>query len=294
MEKFDVIKTLVEEYRASIIRTRQILIIINVISVIFLVGYFNHRFTWLRHIGTLPVAEKVEKDSRPSTYLEFQNPGKGNIIDVREELVKNKIGGDFMFVDINVIGTKIFIDDLPLLGGVALLIVMTWFQYAIRRERGIVCRIKAKAKGESSKHIVEYLFYSTSFRSIFNTIDGIDKPNIDGFRDKYNSKLLKAVKILLVFAPAILLSFIVIHDVIETFLLPNILLCSGDISLFLYLIKEEKIGQIVEIGIRLLMAILLINYSIRRTIRVIQINKEIETSMVKVSEYYIQLNGGKL
>lgn len=294
MDKFDVIKILVEEYRASIIRTRQILIIINIISVVFLVGYFNHRFTWLRHIGTLPVSEIKEKDSRPSTYLEFQNPGMGKIIDIREELVKNKIWGDFMFVDINVIGTKIFIDDLPLLGGVALLIVMTWFQYAIRRERGIVFRIKAKAKAESSKDIVEYLFYSTSFRSIFNTINGIDKPNIEDFRDKYNSKLLQTVKFLLVFAPVVLLSFIVIHDIIETFFLPNILLRSGDISLFRYLIKEEKIGQIVEIGIRLLMAIILINYSIRRTIRVIQINKEIEASMKKVSEFYIELNGGKL
>ncbi len=296
MDKKTVYQNLVTDYKVSITRTRNVFIIVNVISIIFLVGYFNHRWTWLRHLSTPSYSEtKIDSTatgSRPKDYLEFVNPGKKtDILDIREQLIKESLGSEFKFVKINLIGTKIFIDDLPILGGIALLIVMTWFQYVIRREKGITVAISQKIQSEDSKDSIEYLFYGTAFNEIFNTIPGIDVPLDDDFHDKWESDLLIWVRRLMLFAPSILLGLIIAHDFTETFIQTNVIADGKSYRLFKYLVHNDHFGQVAEIFIRLGISIFLVYYSFMRTVRVIQLNKELGRHMKIIQDKFIEKIG---
>lgn len=287
-----ILKGLVNEFSKAIIRTRNVFVIINIISIVFLVGYFNHRWTWLRHIAPLSYSEmrldNSGTENRPPEYLEYNNPGENSgVIDIREELIKSSIGGDFKFVKFNLIGTKIFVDDLPILGGVALLIIMIWFQYVIRREKGIAVAISKRVEKEESPEIVRFLFYGTAFNEIFNSIPGIDQTDDENHSSDFEARVLVFMRRLMLFAPAILLALIIVHDFLETFIQRNLIVEGEKIQLFNYLVNEKHIGQIVEIFVRLFLSLALVGFSFHRTVRVVQINKKLKEHMDKIQKKFL-------
>lgn len=296
MESNEVYRGLVEHYKTSIQRTRSVFLVLNVVSVIFIVGYFNHRLTWLRHIVPPSVASSslpqggTTAPNRPEDYLELTDPGtiSNGGIDLRRELVEQSINGDFKFVKFNLIGTKVFVDDLPIIGGMTLMVILTWFQYVIRREKGVAVVISKKVQKETDPGAIEYLFHGTAFNEIFNSVDGIDRPSDPNFIDNSESSLLKGVRRFMLYAPTIVLALIVGHDFVETFIQHNVVLDGKAMKLISYL-SEYHTDQLIEVYLRLLVSIGLIVFAIQRTRHILMLNSELGRHMKIIEDRYLAL-----
>jgi predicted negative regulator of RcsB-dependent stress response len=258
MEKKKVYELLIDAHRISTTRSRQVFAIINIITVVFLLAYFNYRWTWQRHSVEfygqgLPYktdTTKVDKDIKERQIASFPNYESYNREVTMDEILRKKTR-DFRlenevyvtnrFVNLNFIGSKIYIDDLPTLGGLALGIVMTWFYYLRRRELGVVRQVRnyLREQKETDPEVIAFVYFGISFNQVFNTVMGTDE-KADSKANNYQSLKSANWKIMghlrrlnsffekklfthklavnsLVYAPVFILILIVVHDTYETF-----------------------------------------------------------------------------
>lgn len=232
MEK--TVTTLLEAYKESAKRTRNIFSIINIASILLLISFFNYRFSWQRHLsGRIQFMENkyewnenyIDKITAVKQWLE-SNPNitydsvKLNSALRKLDTLPYYSGNqnsehkepESYFLSIPIIGIKIYIQDIPLLGGFATSILLTWFFYARRREKSIMNELAEKMKNCKNQYpdLVSQIFYGISFNAIFNTVPILDNDSKVKFK-----KLSKAVVYTLIFAPVILLGIIQIWDTIE-------------------------------------------------------------------------------
>ena len=160
---------LINAYSKATSRTRGIFVILQLVTIVFVIAYFNHRYTWLRRNIEAYKVENGDKSQQEISTV------KDNIDFYYKVYAYSKeLRGDLKFIDFELVGVKIYIEDLPLLGSIALTIIMTWFFYVNRRESGIIKEIAQKVSKEKEPGMIEYLFYGTSFNLVFNTIKTID------------------------------------------------------------------------------------------------------------------------
>lgn len=198
---------LIDAYTKATSRTRGIFVILQMVTIIFVIGYFNHRFSWLRRNID---AYKIENGNRPEQDL---TTVKDNIDFYYKVYAYSKeLRGDMKFIDFDLVGVKIYIEDLPFLGSIALTILMTWFFYVNRRESGIIKEIAQKVSKETDPNMIEYMFYGTSFNLVFNTIKTIDNEEIS-----FSQLMSIYIRRILLFLPSIMLLVILSHDMVETF-----------------------------------------------------------------------------
>ena len=246
------LETLVESYLSSANRARRVFLVSNITTVLLLVTYYNLHWTWLRHLADPQGVEAT----RPAGYLQFYTLNADstvNLVDVRGDMV-GQLGRDFLFADFALVGAKIFAHDIPILGGVALSIIMTWYFYARRRERGVMKEIASVVEGEENPETVRYVFYGISFNLIFNTVPGIDAGR-SGPSRRFANTILKS----LFYAPCVIMTLIIGHDVFETFY-KN--MHTQEYPLYRYLLVDVRGGkQLFEVGVRLFISAMLLAYS---------------------------------
>lgn len=281
---------LIDHYKNSIERTRRVFIALNIVTIIFLIGYFNYRWSWLRHLTSeSPTEYNLCLDnntlSRPDNYLEFADPGDPDKkIDIRRKMIEDNLGDKFKFINIDLIGSRIFIDDLPILGGITIMVMLTWFFYVIRREKGIAHEISRRITNDDDINSIRYLFYGTAFNEIFNSIKVID---YDGNSELNNigNNILKSIRRLLLFAPTLILILIVTHDLKETFFTIRF---EMKLTLWEYLVSHQQGGQLAEIVIRLLFSFIFILFGLIMTFGILRINRKIAEYMDVIERKYLQ------
>ncbi len=234
MEK--IIETLLDAFKESAKRTRNIFSIINIASILLLIGFFNYRFSWQRHLtGRVHYMEQtyqwnqqhldkvdivcnwLELDSNKTIMYDKERlvaaVAKIDTLKIYDEKPSNEHKEpDSYFLSIPIIGIKIYIQDIPLLGGFATSILLTWFFYARRREKSIINELSKKIKLCKFHYpdLISQIFYGISFNAIFNTIPKLDNDSRVRFR-----VLSKLTIYLLILAPSILLFGIQVWDSIE-------------------------------------------------------------------------------
>jgi len=98
----------------------------------------------------------------------------------RDKEFKNETSVDDTTLDsiqLPLLNARIYIQDMAILGGFAVLILLIWLYYVRRRETGILKEIKnfvVKSKENISEDDKRMLIYTISFNSIFNNINLID------------------------------------------------------------------------------------------------------------------------
>ena len=282
MEKEKNIEKLVEQYSKSALRARRIFLISNITAILLFTGFFNLKWTWLRHF-----AESV----RPQHYLDLELEHSGykctipahancaespDVVKMREEFAR-VWATDFQFVDFRLVGAKIFVDDLPLLGGAALAVIMTWYYFARRRERGVVKELAAIAARETDYELIRFIYYGVSYSLIFNTIAEIDESDRG-----VNRGFARAVIGILFYAPCIVVVTIILNDVWQTANAPV-----GMGNLLDYLAYEEQYWQIGEIFIRTTFACGFLVYSAQQVSNVRRLSAEDLRFRRQIEERYL-------
>jgi len=247
---------LISSYSGSAHRTRKIFIILNIVSIILMIAFFNSNYSWLRHKET-----KYIKD-----YLDLQNSNiiSDNAVTIKQKLdIQNrqrlieKNAVDHRFLNIDLVGIVIYVEDLPLLGSFALAILLTWFFYSIRRETGIIREIQKRINTESDKNIVDYVFYGVSFKLLFNTIENVDE------KQSVAHLIAVYVRRLLLYFPTIVLICVAMVDIHETFF---------DTSPNTWTIFSDDLGIIMEILLRTLLPVALLIYCFILTKSIVQLS----------------------
>lgn len=252
MNKSRNIEKLIDQYVEAAARARRIFLVSNITAILLLVAYFNLHWTWLR---------RIPFSIRPDNYLSVAPPSPSVLgyalssrelaerkemvddtrhVDMRREFALAWVR-DFQYADFRLIGAKIFVDDIPLLGGAALAVIMTWYYFARRRERGIIKEISAQAKKEKDPEIVRYIFYGVSFNLIFNTVDTVDDTD-----ETWRRRLARFLILGLFYAPCAVMALIIIHDLYQTVSAP----LEEWSTLLIFLLAHDQIGQLSEIGVR--------------------------------------------
>ena len=132
-------------------------------------------------------------------------------------------------IEVPILGIQIYIEDMPILGGLGITLLLLWFYFVRRRERSIVKMLHSVAtyaKPQEKKYQIKKIYTSLAFSQLFNTIPNIDNFAKSNFRNPI-SKLLsflnvnwpsaKIFSFLMPFVPCGVIAFVLIVDFIETF-----------------------------------------------------------------------------
>lgn len=254
---------LIPLYKSAAARARRVFLVSNIVSVLLLVAYFNHRWTWLRNL----VRETPSTVVRPDEYMVFYGSSDDQRIDGLYELAKTS-QTDFRFADFGLIGAKIFVDDLPILGGAATTIIMTWYYFARRRERNImkaIRRLAGRLRGASLESVV----YKTSLGLMFNTVVGFESaPRGVGRIAAFGVRSL-------IFGPCIVIFLIIGHDFYETFVTPHLRVdLQPPITLFAYMHSAGLERQAREAILRVVVAVLFLSLSFALSQKVNRLSRE--------------------
>lgn len=267
---------LLESYKASTQRTRNIFSALNIALLILLISFFNYRLSWQNNEASgapkrYSIYELQYKYLDKASYLITWLDNKSipydscklkcaiKSIDFTYQIdtiscnCKKFLGvspiepasfaEDFKYLTIPIIGIKIYIQDLPLLGGFALSILLTWYVYARRREKSIVKKISGiiltqarKSQSTASKApATEVIDQNTNdsqapkrlrstdpdlldtvgiaYNNIFSTIPNIDDDEVIKFK---KISISKSILYFLIFSPCILLFIVQCWDTYET------------------------------------------------------------------------------
>lgn len=253
MNKAKNIEKLVEQYADAATRARRIFLISNITAILLLTAYFNLHWTWLRRIpfGLRPDNYLVLVPPSPSTSESALSSAEiaersrkiddPDAVDMRREFALTWTR-DFQYADFRLVGAKIFVDDIPLLGGAALAVIMTWYYFARRRERGIIKEISQLAHKERDPEIVRYIFYGVSFSLIFNTVSVVDDTD-----ESWGRRFARLLVLGLFYAPCAVMALIILHDFYQTAAVP---IEEGD-TLLVFLLAHGQFEQLTEISVRL-------------------------------------------
>lgn len=243
--KYSIDKTL-ELHKQATSRTRKIFLILNVCSILLLISLFNYKWSWRLHESEhsdvnyftyeyqqrhLDKAKKVwswaekvpvysgEMKKKLRYVVSTLNDCQQNKCDtvsgcteyLKVEPKKPSIpDSDMLFIDLPFIGIKIYVQDIPFLGGFAIAILLTWYFYARRREKGFVKKLYVALHAEGTLSTKDKIYNEVVDNSIFNTIPEID----DDIKIRFK-KLSDSFVSFLMVCPVILIGLYQFYDIKE-------------------------------------------------------------------------------
>ncbi len=243
--KYSIDKTL-ELHKQATARTRKIFLILNVCSILLLISLFNYKWSWRIHeseysdtndftyeyhqrhldkaqrvlawVDTIDLHFEVKKEKLAyvvSTLNDDQQNKKDSTPLSRKYLKvepkkPSQPDSDMLFIDLPFIGIKIYVQDVPFLGGFAIAILLTWYFYARRREKGFVKKLYIALKGEGTNSARDKIYNEVVDNSIFNTIPEID----DDIKIRFK-KLSDSFISFLMMCPVILIGIYQFYDIKE-------------------------------------------------------------------------------
>lgn len=244
----NIISSILNSYKDTAQRTRIIFSTLNVASIILLIGFFNYRLSWVNFesgnlvkrynvyelqeryfdkaimLRTFLKDKKIEYDTCKLDFAikKFYSLKDTITCDVSRYIaippvVASNNKEDFSLLTIPVIGVKLYIQDLPLLGGFAVAILLTWYYYARRREKSIVIAMSEKIdinQEAIDSEIKASTANGIAFSTIFSTIEKVDDKKDVIFK---NTKFSENILSFLFFAPTMLLIIILVWDTIESY-----------------------------------------------------------------------------
>lgn len=201
-------------------------------AVVLSVGAFNYRLSWLnvkefrdKQVNhAIEFAEPIDPahyESEADALVAALNRESGNWDPEYQRTLYHEIyDGLFKTIDIPIIGLEIYVEDLPLIGAFGVSVILLWFRFARRRERGIMLKLQRKAEyySRSPKNfsLVEFIYVSAAFNQVFNTVSGIDV-KMGKVGTFHRSSLARYYLNWLVALPLIMLSTVVSLDIYETY-----------------------------------------------------------------------------
>ncbi len=196
------IKTRIEAVRDAIKRSRLAFLVCNVGSASVLLAAWNAYFSWYRYFAiktsfaTNPVTEEVQK-----------------------ELLKGWV--DSHVITISLLGIRIGVSDLALVGSVALFVVTAWYFYSVRKENHLI-GVLLRDTQHTEAQIRRYVYHGVSAYMVFITMTFDDTPirNLGpGGQQKAIFFLRPAMKILH-FLPALVIAVLIAMDFLTVWWLP--------------------------------------------------------------------------
>lgn len=145
-------KVLLEAGVHAINRARYVFLAINVAGVFVLLGLFNATFPWLRNSIERAKAMKLAPD-----HLQH---------------IQKTVYQDLWTLTSPILGIKISVFDLAIIGSSALFILAVWQYYCVRRENNIVHIIRAEARKLvelKEFDAASYLYHGIAHYFVFTT-----------------------------------------------------------------------------------------------------------------------------
>ncbi|MEN9582483.1 MAG: hypothetical protein RL641_437 [Candidatus Parcubacteria bacterium] len=232
---------LLHEYAEAAKRTRTSLIAICIISILLFIGVFNHQWTWLAtkeyRQHEIEWKSKLKDPINPSSYL---NTNEALIAAINRLAENDKptyprhqihelLEVEMKTIEVPILGLQIYIEDMPILGGLGVLLLLLWFYFVRRRERSIVKILNVVttfAKPEERKYQIKKIYTSLAFSQVFNYIpyvDNVKKPKLlewlTFWKRSIHSSLFFSYH--MPFIPCFVILFVLAFDIYETFELPS-------------------------------------------------------------------------
>src|ERR1017187_160633 len=215
-----ILKDIVTSFREAAKRSRSALLVVLIASLIISGGIFNYEFSWLRtreyRAHNIDNNKELKNPIEINNYLTPQEAivqainrnSENDKPDYKRHLYHDVFDGEFKVVNIPALGIEFYIEDLPIMGSVGLLVVLIWFYFSKRRERGIVLHIYRKTqeieedykdaddnKKEILRNRIEYLKQSVTFNQILSKEDIEDESFFQkthhGSRNRYYGRNLR-------------------------------------------------------------------------------------------------------
>ncbi|QPF88607.1 hypothetical protein [Bradyrhizobium commune] len=134
----------------AISRARYVFLTSNVAGILILAGLFNSTFPWLRNA----IDRAVTMSPQPPHLTHLQKV----------------LYEDLWTLSVPLLGVKVSVDDLSVIGSSALLVIAIWQYYCVRRENHVIDVITKEAeKAESDKECRGYLYHGVAHYFVFTT-----------------------------------------------------------------------------------------------------------------------------
>jgi hypothetical protein len=191
-EKYQV---LLEAGAHAVNRARYVFIALNVTGIFVLIGLFNSTFPWVRN----SIARAKAMSPPPDHLLHIQKT----------------MYEDLWTMTAPLIGVRISVFDLAIVGSVSLFVLAVWLYYCTRRENLIVLVIASEALAAlraGEKEAAAYLYHGIAHYFVFTTRQDISVPA--GEKPRLAPTIVVQA---LLFMPAWIPCLIVLSDVFTVF-----------------------------------------------------------------------------
>jgi len=240
----------------AIRRTRYLLTAISITGILILVAQFNSLFPWVRDTLTRTVGRK-------------------------HDLLLEVIYKDLSVVSIPLIGMKISVYDLTLLGALALLVLSTWYWFAARRENHAISGIVFAANERPLQlSRASYLYFAIADYFVFNTMTIYDDPV--GDTNKSTRFEAHAFVRIIMFMPVWVPVVTILCDVYSLFVAGKIHIIQGDILWH----SLDSFARF-EVIIRMIFAFIFATVNLINCLRILKFDKETRGALLDLrSEIY--------
>jgi hypothetical protein len=164
-------------------RARWILTLVITVSLIQVGALYNFGFSDTReYVESLVFEKGLPKNADPSRVPVLPGDtdlvlGDGALAELRKEMIKSWV--DEQTVDIGLLGIKLHATDAGLFGSLALLSVVVWLYYALRRENRIIRTALGSVGREPQAGLRTYVFHALASSQMFAALDPLDDDDRD-------------------------------------------------------------------------------------------------------------------
>lgn len=164
-------------------RARWILTLVVTVSLIQVGALYNFAFSDTRdYVESLVFGHGLPQRADPTKLPELPGEedlglGVGALTELRKETIKSWV--DQQTVDIGLLGVKLHATDAGLWGSLALVSVVVWLYYALRRENRIIRTALHSAGAEPDPAVRAYVFHALASSQMFASLDAADDSDAD-------------------------------------------------------------------------------------------------------------------
>ena len=230
------LEVLLEAASIAIKRARYVFILINMAAVIIFTAQFNSLSPWLENVKTRLEHSKIEESIKEKK------------IEVINEILRKELE----IMSVPLLGIKVSVFDLAIIGSLATLLLAVWFYYCVRRENIVVEEVVrlARKKGES-RHKRAYLYHGIAHYFVYTT--AVKKESPAGITPQATARI--AIQFLF-FVPVLIPWFIISADLISLIKAPVVADFSGCGYLWCNFTDREKIEVYIRMGIAFILSLL--------------------------------------
>ncbi len=231
----DRINILLQQFVEASKRVRLSLITVCLAAMLLFVGVFNHQWTWLAnkeyryHHIDWPADLKNPID--PLKYFNNNDALVAALNRISENdnpkyprhQIHELLDVEMKTVEVPVLGIQIYTEDLPVVGGVGVMILLSWFYFVRRRERGIVKllhSIVVHANPIDKKALIGKIYSTVAFTQVFNTIQNLDSFSVKKIWNFFDS-LFRKFSFTMPWIPCLIFALVICVDFLETYIIPG-------------------------------------------------------------------------